>query len=129
MPPANDHHTSDGSQGGHTRIEHRRANCHDQSRSRLLAFGRSPSQIVDDGEGELRHDDDQKWTEHPPPCAQPETDEKGESKRDDKPDPRGNILRATVRVVQPRLEQCVGRINTPDDNGVADRPAEPAQHQ
>jgi len=129
MPPATDHHTSDGGEGSPTRIDERCADRDDQSRSRLLAFGRSPSQIVDGGEGEHRHDDDQKWSEHPPPCAQPETDEEGKSKRDDKSDPRGNTLRATVRVVQPRLEHCAGRINTPDDNGVPDRPAEPAQHQ
>src|SRR5215217_8657357 len=121
MPPVPDHHTSYGGEGSPDRIDERYGDRDDQSRGRLLAFGRGPSQIVDDGEGEHRHDDDQKWTEHPPPCTQPETDEEGESKRDDKPDSRDDILRAAVRVVQPRLEHCVGGINTPDDNGVADR--------
>src|SRR5215213_932623 len=97
MPPAADHHAGYGCQGSPGRIEHRCADRQDQSRGRLLAFGRGSSQIVDDGEGESRHDDDQKRARRPPPSAQPETDEEGDSKRDNKPDPGGDILRAPVR--------------------------------
>src|ERR687894_593849 len=105
MPPVADHHSGYGGEGAQGGVEYRFADREDQPGARLLALRWGRSQIVDDGERKHRHDDDQKRAEHPPPCTQPETDEEGESKRDDKPDPRGDFLYAPVGIPQPWLEQ------------------------
>ena len=96
MPPATDRDPGNGGQGGRRGIDDRCADREDEPHGCLLAFGRGSSQIINDREGEHRHDDDQKWAEHPPPCAQLETDEEGESKRDQKSDRRGDLLGAPL---------------------------------
>src|SRR5215211_2430316 len=59
--------------------------------------------------------------------GQPETDQQGKSQRDQKSNCCGDVLSPPNGVVQSWLEQTVGCIDAPDDNGVDDRPTEPAQ--
>src|SRR5215218_6835484 len=90
------------------------------SRSYTSSPGTSPRGAVDGASGQAQVGGTIK-------DGQPETDQQGKSNRDQKSNRCGDVLRPPIGVVQPWLEQTVGCIDAPDDNGVYDRPAEPAQ--